>query len=212
MVHQSNDPVCRTRSRLNLAGFLARSTVNGPGIRSVVWVQGCPLHCSGCFNKSSWSFSPYRHVSPDELADRILELDGIDGVTISGGEPFAQAGPLAVLGKRLQERGLTVLTYSGFSASRLFRKQRQSWNDLLAVTDLLVAGPFITGNPPVSPLTGSGNQQVISLTGAIPLGGNAYPAPANLVEYTISSDGTLTTTGFPDPQNVRQLAARCRGD
>jgi anaerobic ribonucleoside-triphosphate reductase activating protein len=174
-------------------------------------VQGCPLHCSGCFNKSSWSFSPFHHVHPGELADHILELEGIDGVTISGGEPFAQAGPLALFGKRLQEQGLTVLTYSGFSASRLFRKQRPSWNDLLAVTDLLVAGPFIAGIPPVSPLTGSGNQQVISLTGAIPLRGSTHPAPADLVEYTISSDGTLTTTGFPDPQNVRQLAARCRG-
>jgi anaerobic ribonucleoside-triphosphate reductase activating protein len=133
-------------------------------------------------------------------------------VTISGGEPFAQASPLAILGKRLKEHGLTVLTYSGFPASTLFRKQRKSWNDLLAVTDLLVAGPFIPDIPPVSRLTGSGNQQVISLNGAISLQDHASPGPANLVEYTISPDGILTTTGFPNPLDVQLLATRCRGD
>jgi anaerobic ribonucleoside-triphosphate reductase activating protein len=211
MVQQSNDTVCRIRNKLNLAGFLARSTVNGPGMRSVVWVQGCPLHCSGCFNGGSWSFSPSCQVHPGKLADHILGLDGIDGVTISGGEPFAQAGPLAILGKRLKEHGLTVLTFSGFPVSTLFRKRRRSWNDLLAVTDLLVAGPFIPNIPPVSRLAGSGNQQVISLTGAISLRDDAYPGTQNLVEYTIAPDGILTTTGFPNPLDVQLLATRFRG-
>lgn len=212
MVQQSNDPGCRLRSELNLAGFLARSTVNGPGIRSVVWVQGCPLHCRDCFNTASWSFFPNCQVSPGELADCILGINGIDGVTFSGGEPFAQAGPLAIVGKRLQAEGLTVLTYTGFSASRIFRKQRPSWNALLAVTDLLIAGPYIGGLPSVSPFAGSENQQVISLTDAIPAQVGTSPAPAAMVEYTISSDGSLTTTGFPDPRSMQQLTARCRGD
>jgi anaerobic ribonucleoside-triphosphate reductase activating protein len=212
MVQQSNDHGCRLRSGLNLAGFLARSTVNGPGIRSVVWVQGCPLHCRDCFNTASWSFSSNRQVSPGELADCILEMDGIDGVTFSGGEPFTQAGPLALLGKRLQAEGLTVLTYTGFPASYIFRKQRPSWKALLAVTDLLIAGPYVAGLPSVSSFAGSGNQQVISLTGAISAPASISPARATIVEYTISPDGSLTTTGFPDPRCVQQLAARCRGD
>jgi anaerobic ribonucleoside-triphosphate reductase activating protein len=212
MVQQSNDHGCRLRSGLNLAGFLARSTVNGPGTRSVVWVQGCPLHCRDCFNTASWSFSPNHQVSPGELADRILGIEGIDGVTFSGGEPFAQAGPLSLLGKRLQAEGLTVLTYTGFSASHIFRKQRPSWNALLSVTDLLIAGPYAAGLPAVSPFAGSGNQQVISLTDAIPARAGASLAPAIVVEYTISPNGNLTTTGFPDLRSMQQLAARCRGD
>jgi anaerobic ribonucleoside-triphosphate reductase activating protein len=212
MVQQSNDNGCRLRSGLNLAGFLARSTVNGPGTRSVVWVQGCPLHCRDCFNTASWSFSPNRQVSPGQLADRVLGIDGIDGVTFSGGEPFAQAGLLALLGKRLQAEGLTVITYTGFPAYHIFRKQRPSWNALLAVTDLLIAGPYVASLPSVSPFAGSGNQQVISLTGAIPARAGTSQASAMMVEYTISSDGSLTTTGFPDQQCVQQLAARCRGD
>ena len=212
MVQQSNDPGCRLRSELNLAGFLARSTVNGPGIRSVVWVQGCPLHCRDCFNTASWSFSPNRKVSPVDLADCILEINGIDGVTFSGGEPFAQASLLALVGKQLQAEGLTVVTYTGFSASHIFREQRPSWNALLAVTDLLIAGPYIGGLPSISPLAGSGNQQVISLTDAIQARVGTSPAPAVMVEYTISSDGSLTTTGFPDPRSMQQLTARCWGD
>jgi anaerobic ribonucleoside-triphosphate reductase activating protein len=212
MVQQSNDPGCRHRSDLNLAGFLARSTVNGPGIRSVVWVQGCSLHCNGCFNTSSWSFSPNYQLSPGELADQIIGLDGIDGVTFSGGEPFAQAALLAVVGRRVQEEGLTVLTYTGFTAHQLFRKQRRSWNELLEVTDILVAGPYIEGYLPVFPLTGSGNQQVIPLTNAIPLSTTILPAPPTRFEYIISPDGCVTTTGFPDLQHLQRLVAQCRGE
>ena len=81
------------------SGFLARSEVNGPGIRAVVWVQGCPFRCEGCFNERFLPFSPAQQVSVSELAGTILSLPGIDGVTFSGGEPFAQAGPLAELGE-----------------------------------------------------------------------------------------------------------------
>ena len=97
MVNDYNDPGCRPMSVLNLAGFLARSGVNGPGIRAVVWVQGCPFRCKGCFNERFQPFSPATGIPVDTLAGTILALPGIDGVTFSGGEPFAQAGPLAEL-------------------------------------------------------------------------------------------------------------------
>jgi len=93
MVIPNNNPGCRSMSMLNLAGFLAKSEVNGPGTRAVVWVQGCPIHCERCFNVQFQSFSPATLVPVNELAEMILALHGIDGVTFSGGEPFAQAGP-----------------------------------------------------------------------------------------------------------------------
>ena len=209
-VQQSNDPACRTRNELSLAGFLARSTVNGPGMRSVVWVQGCPLHCCGCFNKTAWGFSPAWKIHPVELADHILGLEGVEGLTISGGEPFTQAGPLAILGRHLKDAGLTIITYSGFSASHLFRKQRPSWNNLLGVTDLLIAGPFIQGIPAVSTLAGSGNQEIIQLTEAISLQEMMNPS-SEFVEYTISPEGDLTITGFPSSQDMQIRSIRCRG-
>ena len=143
MVNDYNDPGCRPMSVLNLAGFLARSEVNGPGIRAVVWVQGCPLRCEGCFNEQFQPFSPATLIPVDELAGTILALPGIDGVTFSGGEPFAQAGPLAALGERLRRAGLTIVTYTGYTAEQLASGDDPAWPALLAVTDLLIAGPYI---------------------------------------------------------------------
>jgi anaerobic ribonucleoside-triphosphate reductase activating protein len=213
MVHQISDPGCRQMSVINLAGFLARSSANGPGTRAVVWVQGCPIRCPGCFNEQFQSFSPAHLIDTDRLAERILSLDGIDGVTFSGGEPFAQAGALAVLGRQVRDGGLNVVTYSGYTCGELAAGTDPSWPALLAVTDLLIAGPYLRARACRDPLRGSGNQR------AIPLGTRlAFPpeAPgsgtaASTAEFTIAPDGTIIATGFPAPALLRALGSPCRG-
>src|SRR5512138_4028921 len=131
-----NDPGCRPMPLLNLAGFLAKSSVNGPGTRAVIWVQGCPIRCTGCFNPQFQPFSPATLIPIAELARTILSLEGIDGVTFSGGEPFFQAGPLAALGERLRTEGLTIVTYTGYTADQIAAGDDPAWPALLAVTDL----------------------------------------------------------------------------
>ena len=213
MVNDYNDPGCRPMSVLNLAGFLARSEVNGPGIRAVVWVQGCPFRCAGCFNEQFQPFSPATVIPVDRLAGTILALPGIDGVTFSGGEPFAQAGPLAALGERLRRAGLTIVTYTGYTAGQLAGGDDPSWPALLAVTDLLITGPYIAELAAADPLMGSSNQQVIAIGTKIPASRRG-PCPHHTrsrTEFTIAPDGTITTTGFPAPALIEQLASRCRG-
>jgi len=212
MVLQISNPGCRNRSVLNLAGFLARSAINGPGIRAVVWVQGCPIRCRGCFNRSFWSFSSSTRISSDELAARILATKGIDGVTFSGGEPFAQAEALASVGERVRDTGLTVVTYTGYTYEHLTSRGDPAWDRLLAVTDLLIAGPYCKTLACSDPYIGSSNQKVISLTGNIRPESAHGPAPRETIEFSITSDGIVTTTGFPREQMVRQIAARCRGE
>jgi anaerobic ribonucleoside-triphosphate reductase activating protein len=213
MVIPNNNPGCRPMSVLNLAGFLAKSEVNGPGTRAVVWVQGCPLHCEGCFNVPFQSFSPATLIPVETLAARILTLPGIDGVTFSGGEPFAQAGPLAALGERLRRAGLTIVTYTGYTAEQLAEGDDPAWPALIAATDLLVAGPYIAGLARPDLLKGSSNQQAIFLGTKIPVSQEtAHPDPARRrTEFTIAPDGTITTTGFPVSSLIGQLASRCRG-
>jgi anaerobic ribonucleoside-triphosphate reductase activating protein len=210
-VHDTNDPGCRRKSTINLAGFLARSSANGPGIRSVVWVQGCPLHCEGCFNPQFLSFTPAQQVTPSTLADRICSREPVDGVTFSGGEPFAQADALGELGERLQQRGLSIVTFTGFSHDRVLGATRPAWQRLLAVTDLLIAGPYIPSLKCDTPWIGSSNQQIIPLTDVITLPDSRSPVSGQVAEFTIHTDGTLTATGFPDGNFVKALAHRCRG-
>jgi anaerobic ribonucleoside-triphosphate reductase activating protein len=213
MVNDYNDPGCRPMSVLNLAGFLPRSEVNGPSIRAVVWVQGCPFRCRGCFNERFQSFSPAMVIPVDRLAGTILALPGIDGVTFSGGEPFAQAGPLAALGEQLRRAGLTIVTYTGYSDEQLAEGDDPAWPALLAITDLLITGPYVAELAAADPLTGSSNQQVIPLGTKIPVSQKgAHPdVSRSRTEFTIAPDGSITTTGFPAPALLEQLASRCRG-
>lgn len=182
---------------INCAGFLERSRVNGPGERAVLWVQGCFLHCPGCFNRSLWSFKKNHLVRASDIADTVLSLPGIDGITFSGGEPFCQALPLAEVGELVQKEGLTVVTFSGFPSDTLISTKKRSWKELLKVTDLLVAGPYIRECTSGISLCGSTNQEQIFLSERIPM--KTFPdCIGRTVEYTISSQGEITTTGFPE--------------
>jgi anaerobic ribonucleoside-triphosphate reductase activating protein len=212
MVHQYNDPGYRLRNMLNLAGFLARSAVNGPGTRAVVWVQGCPLRCKGCFNEQFQSFSPAQMTDIGILADRILSVSGIHGVTFSGGEPFAQAGPLAELGRILRDAGMSIVTYSGYTCEQLGTGTDPDWPALLAVTDLLVAGPYREGLGSSQSLAGSGNQQVIPLGTRLRSFREICPGEVcGLTEFSIDAEGTITTSGFPELALIRGISSRCGG-
>ena len=86
--------------KLRIAGLTKESVVDGPGIRFVVFVQGCPHHCPGCHNPETWDFTAGKELTVDELFAQIKDTRLLQGVTFSGGEPFAQAAALACLGKR----------------------------------------------------------------------------------------------------------------
>jgi anaerobic ribonucleoside-triphosphate reductase activating protein len=143
----------------------------------------------------------------------ILALRGIEGVTFSGGEPFAQAAPLAVLGEELRRAGLTVMTYSGYTVEQLAAGSDPAWPALLAATDLLVAGPFVAGQAGPDLLKGSTNQQVIPIGTRLASPDHKGPevSSGRRTEFTITPDGTITTTGFPVPTLPAYLASRCRG-
>ena len=211
MVNTDNDPGCRLMSVLNLAGFLPRSDVNGPGTRAVLWVQGCPHHCKGCFNEAFQPFSPAEPVDIRELATRILAVPAIEGVTFSGGEPFSQAGPLALLGEQLRGAGLSIVTYSGYTPEELAQGPDPAWPGLLAVTDLLIAGPYVASLSRPDALKGSSNQQVIPLGTRLAFPHGCGEQREVGMEFTITPDGSVTTSGFPSSETRTQFAPRCRG-
>jgi anaerobic ribonucleoside-triphosphate reductase activating protein len=182
--------------QLNLSAFLERSKANGPGERSVVWVQGCPIHCTGCFNPDTWTFAPRKMVDVRELADRILAVEGIEGVTFSGGEPFAQAAALAELGTIIAAGGLNIVIFTGYTLAELEGGVQPDCKQLLAICDLLVAGPFIAEQRCHLPLRGSANQQLIFQTEKLRNHPELTPADGQLVEYIIDKTGNLVVTGF----------------
>ena len=150
--------------RLNLASELPSSLVNGPGYRYVLWVQGCPSRCPGCFNEEFQPFLERNVVTVNELADRILSIQGIEGVTYSGGEPTAQAEALAALSLILKQHKLSIMCYSGFIYTDLLKRQDRHITQLLSLTDIFIDGPFIQEKSANLIWRGSSNQNVYFLT------------------------------------------------
>ncbi|MCK6475939.1 MAG: radical SAM protein [Phycisphaerales bacterium] len=178
--------------RLNLARTLPRSAVNGPGERFVVWVQGCRLACPGCWNPDTWAFERRDLRSVDDLANCILATEGIEGVTFTGGEPFAQARALAALAGRVRAGGLSVFVFTGYDLDELTRPEHRA---LLAVTDVVVAGRYVEAKRANGLVwRGSANQRVLFLSDRY---GAADMEDVAEVEFHLGSDGTLTVTGFP---------------
>jgi anaerobic ribonucleoside-triphosphate reductase activating protein len=152
---------------LNVAATMARSRSNGPGLRAVVWAQGCTIGCPGCYNSSTHPHVAESLYSPSEIASWVLSIDGIEGVTFSGGEPFEQAAAISQTISLIQEKKpyLSIFTFTGFDFQTLKSSTDDSVQKLLAVTDIISSGPFISKLRDSSLLwRGSSNQELHYLT------------------------------------------------
>ena len=197
---------------LNVADIRLRSSVNGPGTRSVVWVQGCTIGCPGCFNPHTHAHEQKRLIDPVFLAQRLAEVTRSDGLTISGGEPFEQAEACAMLAEATRSKGRSVVVFSGYRFDVLNRSSLAEVQRLLAATDLLIAGPYVS-NLPADTVTwrGSTNQTVHALTNRITAQGATTKPVRPVVEITV--DGcSMLSSGFPervDQDWLKSLETSC---
>ena len=162
-----------------------------------MWVQGCPLACHGCWNPEMWTFERRHMQAVDDLAATILATEGIEGVTVTGGEPFAQARALSVLAKRVRAAGISVFVFTGYNLNELARPEDRA---LLEETDILVSGRYVEDQCASGlPWRGSSNQKVHFLT-------DRY-SPCDMqevadIEFHLGADGGLLVTGFPMHQDL----------
>ncbi len=184
------------------------STVNGPGRRAVIWVQGCSLACPGCWNPATHSATRGRHFETSDLQSWLTELwrDGkISGLTLSGGEPLEQAAPIEALvtGLRKAIPSLSIGLFSGYTERELltgrFRSEglssaqrAESWMNIRACLDFAVLGRFNERLPSNQPLVSSGNQKLLLVSSRHLL----EDFDAQSIEFTIGSDGFTQITGF----------------
>ena len=155
---------------IRISGTVSESIVDGPGLRYVIFVQGCPHNCPGCHNPQTHSFDGGRVVETGELYYECIEDPLNSGVTFSGGEPFCQAEALYELGKRFKERGYHLMCYSGWTYGELMRKaeSEEYVGKLLGILDVLVDGRFILERRTLAlPFRGSDNQRVIDVQRSI---------------------------------------------
>jgi anaerobic ribonucleoside-triphosphate reductase activating protein len=158
---------------LNLAGELKNSNANGPGLRYVIFTQGCshPVKCEGCHNSHTWEKRDNMLITVDEMAlDIVSEMPLINGVTFSGGEPFDQAAALTELAIKLKSAGLSVMCYTGYTYEQIrsYAVMRSmeftQMNRLLDNIDILVDGKFDINQIKCAGLyRGSANQRMLYL-------------------------------------------------
>ena len=149
---------------LKIAGVIDESIVDGPGIRYVVFVQGCPHHCEGCHNPQTHDFSGGQTADIPGILGEIDRDPMISGVTFSGGEPFCQPEAFCNLAAELKKRNLNIMAYSGFTYEELTAMKNPAVDYLLSMLDLLVDGRYVAAERDLTLLfRGSRNQRVIDM-------------------------------------------------
>ena len=148
---------------LDLSGIVSDSIVDGPGIRTTIFCQGCPHHCPGCHNPETWDFGCGTQVPVEDLVDVVRSNPLCRGVTFSGGEPFAQAKGFAKLARLLKEQGYEVASYSGYTFEALLSGSEDQ-KELLSAIDILIDGPFIMAEKSLEvAFRGSRNQRILDV-------------------------------------------------
>jgi anaerobic ribonucleoside-triphosphate reductase activating protein len=185
---------------LQVAAIVDDTHAEGPGRRWALWVQGCSIRCAGCCNPEMFDHRRGAPAALDELALRLAaaRARGVEGVTFLGGEPFEQAPALAVLAHRARALAMTVMVFSGYTLDQL--RARPEAAELLALTDLLVDGPYDNTRPETPPPVGrrwigSANQVMHYLTAAYSPD-DPQMRGANTIEIRLTS-GALQVNGWP---------------
>lgn len=149
--------------RMRIAGIANDSIVDGPGIRLTVFAQGCPHHCPGCHNPQTHDFEGGREEETDVILKMMEENILLDGITLSGGEPFCQTEACELLAKEAHAAGLNVWCYSGYTFEELAAGKNE-WKALLKEVDVLVDGRFVLEKRTLEcPWRGSSNQRLIDV-------------------------------------------------
>ena len=169
-----------TPNTIRLYGLVGDSIVDGPGFRVSIFTQGCPHHCPGCHNPQSHDFEGGTVWALDNVEKKFTGNPLLSGITLSGGEPFAQAAACAELARRAHQKRLNVWVYSGYTYEQLLEKAQtdEGVRSLLDETDVLVDGPFLLAERSLElDFRGSRNQRLIDLKATRARGGITLYTP-----------------------------------
>ncbi|MEZ4361051.1 MAG: 4Fe-4S cluster-binding domain-containing protein [Kofleriaceae bacterium] len=167
-----------------------RSRANGPGARFVIWVQGCTLGCAGCFNPATHPASGAPAHTVEGLLAQLAATAGIEGLTLSGGEPFQQLAASAALLAGARALGLSTLVFSGYTREEI--EALPGGAAALEHVDVLVDGRYRAADRLGAGLRGSANQRILLLSPRYTL---AQVEATPVAEIRIQPSGEVVLTG-----------------
>ena len=151
---------------LDLANIVTDSIVDGPGIRTTVFAQGCSHRCPGCHNPETWEVGCGVVMSAERVLEIVQSNPLCRGVTFSGGEPFDQAEGFTKLARLLKEKDYEVASYTGYTFEELLTLP--VWRTLLEQIDVLIDGPFVQAEKSLElNFRGSRNQRILNVPASL---------------------------------------------
>ena len=188
---------------IRLHNIVYHTKVLGPGVRTAVWLQGCLRKCEGCMSASSRPLNGGREIPVAQLFECIKEIKDIEGITISGGEPFLQPGPLhAFLTLIRGNTDLGVIIYTGYTLKQLRKMKNADVEGILSdCTDLLIDGEYIDSLNDGASLKGSSNQELHFLTDRYKPYASMYASHKRDIEIFSSKD-SLLLVGVPPKETL----------
>lgn len=187
---------------LRVARVVHRTTAEGPGMRTALWVQGCSIRCKGCINPHLFSKRGGTLMAPSQIIEGAVAA-GDEGLTLLGGEPLDQIAAVTDLARLANDAGLGVICFTGYTLAGI--SASRSGENLLRHVDLLIDGPYVAGSPETErAMVGSSNQRFIHLTDRY---GDYKPERTpDRVELRILPTGEITMAGFATTDRLGELA------
>ena len=178
--------------KIRIHAFEPGSRANGPGLRAVVWFQGCTLGCTGCFNPGTHDPAAGYDWDTETLAAEIVSLGTkIEGISVSGGEPFQQPAALLDLLIRVSGSHLSCLIFSGYTLREIERLPLGP--AIIDRCDVLIAGRYAPEEHVRHGLLGSSNQQLHLLSDRYT---ESQLSKTPRCELLLRTDGTITVSGL----------------
>lgn len=199
-------------NRIKIYNLVKSSRVLGEGKRFVIWTQGCLKQCKGCFTPDAQTINGGKEYDIKRIVDMIRDMKDLDGVTISGGEPFLQKSSLLRLINEIKYRisGMSIIVYTGYRYDELISKGDLEVNDILNSIDLLIDGEYIEEMNEDTPLVGSTNQEVIILSDkGVILAESMQKKIQREIEINIDSEFGVSLIGIPPQRQKDTIIEKC---
>jgi anaerobic ribonucleoside-triphosphate reductase activating protein len=191
-------PSAESDDVLHIAQIVPCTEAEGPGRRFALWFQGCPMRCPGCCNPEMLPFHGGQVLTVADVVAQIRSAlqQGIEGITLLGGEPVAHAAGAGALARQVRDLGLTVMMFSGYTMEEIRQMPDRDVGELMGNVDILVDGPYVRELPETRRRwIGSANQRIYFLTDRYRANDPRWLLPNTL---EIRLDGSqVTVNGFP---------------
>lgn len=196
-----------------LHNIIENTRVEGPGLRTAIWTQGCSIRCKGCMIPATWEFSTQQAYRIEDLADRIISNKKIEGLTILGGEPFDQAEAVYTLIEKIKAKSdLSIMLFTGYTSEYL-EKNNLFFSQIKPMLDIFIEGPYVEAQTDFSrEWVGSTNQKIHILTDRYEDVKDKIRKDPNdhKIEVRLAKDGSVNINGMLPKEELIRIVSEIR--